>query len=72
MRILITHEADAASASTGAALKLIFNQAHQRGIAEPTVSSFNEFHHQLDKINRSLPAAQRISDSVFAEKLANS
>eukprot|EP00965_Chrysotila_dentata_P027840 925102-Pleurochrysis_carterae.AAC.1 len=71
MRILVS-EADTASASTGAALELMFNQTHQRGISEPTVSAFNEFHHQLDKINRSLPAAQRISDSVFAEKLANS
>eukprot|EP00965_Chrysotila_dentata_P163527 5399637-Pleurochrysis_carterae.AAC.1 len=69
---ILTAEADAASASTGAALELMFNHTHQRGIAEPTVSAFNEFHHQLDKINRSLPAAQRISDSVFAEKLANS
>eukprot|EP00965_Chrysotila_dentata_P046820 1554024-Pleurochrysis_carterae.AAC.1 len=35
MRIL-TSEADAASASTGAALELMFNQAYQRGIPEPT------------------------------------
>eukprot|EP00965_Chrysotila_dentata_P015749 521317-Pleurochrysis_carterae.AAC.1 len=35
MRILIS-EADAASASTGAALELMFSQAHQRGISEPT------------------------------------
>eukprot|EP00965_Chrysotila_dentata_P009547 310764-Pleurochrysis_carterae.AAC.1 len=71
MRILAA-EADAASASTGAALELMFNQTHQRGISEPTVSAFNEFHHSLDKINRSLPAAQRISDSILAEKLASS
>eukprot|EP00965_Chrysotila_dentata_P158790 5244806-Pleurochrysis_carterae.AAC.1 len=49
----------------------MFNQTHQRGISEPTVSAFNEFHHSLDKINRSLPAAQRINESIFAEKLAN-
>eukprot|EP00965_Chrysotila_dentata_P004715 153726-Pleurochrysis_carterae.AAC.2 len=57
MRILAA-EADASSASTGATLELMFNQTHQRGISEPTVSAFNEFHHSLDKINCSLPAAQ--------------
>eukprot|EP00965_Chrysotila_dentata_P146397 4833996-Pleurochrysis_carterae.AAC.1 len=72
MRIFAS-EADAASASNGAALELMFSQAHQRGISEPTVSAFNEFRQNLDKIDRSLPAAQRISeDSVFAEKPANS
>eukprot|EP00965_Chrysotila_dentata_P054849 1821406-Pleurochrysis_carterae.AAC.1 len=69
MRIL-TSEPDTASASTGAALELMFDQTYQRVM--PAVSAFNEFHYQLDKINRSLPAAQRIADSVLAEKLANS
>eukprot|EP00965_Chrysotila_dentata_P128794 4257802-Pleurochrysis_carterae.AAC.1 len=45
-------------------------QSHfDNGLAENTLASFNSFHHELDRFNRSLPTHQRLSDGVMAEKL---
>jgi transposase InsO family protein len=64
-------EANSASASMGATLELMFHQAETRGINESTVPAFNEFYRTLDSLNRSLPPAQRVCESVMAEKLAS-
>eukprot|EP00965_Chrysotila_dentata_P029536 981961-Pleurochrysis_carterae.AAC.1 len=42
-----------------------------RGISEPKVALFNSFVHSIERLNRALPAATRLPDSVIAEKLAN-
>eukprot|EP00965_Chrysotila_dentata_P032560 1084617-Pleurochrysis_carterae.AAC.1 len=42
-----------------------------RGIAEPKVALFNSFVHSIERLNRALPVATRLPDSVIAEKLAN-
>eukprot|EP00965_Chrysotila_dentata_P184623 6094403-Pleurochrysis_carterae.AAC.1 len=42
-----------------------------RGIAEPKVAQFNSFMHSIERLNRALPLATRLPDSVIAEKLAN-
>eukprot|EP00965_Chrysotila_dentata_P161426 5331011-Pleurochrysis_carterae.AAC.1 len=54
----------------GATLELMFHQAETRGINESTVPAFNEFYRTLDFLNRYLPPAQRVCESVMAEKLA--
>eukprot|EP00965_Chrysotila_dentata_P182263 6019156-Pleurochrysis_carterae.AAC.1 len=42
-----------------------------RGVTEPTLRAFNDFHQQYDRLNRSLPATNRLADSLVADKLAN-
>eukprot|EP00965_Chrysotila_dentata_P001588 52318-Pleurochrysis_carterae.AAC.1 len=42
-----------------------------RGIAEPKIAQFNSFFHSIERLNRALPLATRLPDSVIAEKLAN-
>eukprot|EP00965_Chrysotila_dentata_P154784 5114934-Pleurochrysis_carterae.AAC.1 len=42
-----------------------------RGISEPKVALFNSFVHSIERLNRALPLATRLPDSVIAEKLAN-
>eukprot|EP00965_Chrysotila_dentata_P174640 5765634-Pleurochrysis_carterae.AAC.1 len=47
-------------------------QSHfDNGLAENTLSSFNSVYHELGRFNRSLPAHQRLSDGVMAEKLSH-
>eukprot|EP00965_Chrysotila_dentata_P150516 4972322-Pleurochrysis_carterae.AAC.1 len=42
-----------------------------RGIAEPTVTSFNSFVHTIQRLNRSLPLSAQLPDAVLSEKVAN-
>eukprot|EP00965_Chrysotila_dentata_P169332 5592035-Pleurochrysis_carterae.AAC.1 len=42
-----------------------------RGMLEPTLRAFNDFHQDFDRLNRSLPATNRLADSLVADKLAN-
>eukprot|EP00965_Chrysotila_dentata_P050186 1662576-Pleurochrysis_carterae.AAC.2 len=42
-----------------------------KGVNEPTLRAFNDFHQQFDRLNRSLPATSRLADSLVADKLAN-
>eukprot|EP00965_Chrysotila_dentata_P097134 3210483-Pleurochrysis_carterae.AAC.1 len=42
-----------------------------KGVNEPTLRAFNDFHQQFDRLNRSLPATNRLADSLVADKLAN-
>eukprot|EP00965_Chrysotila_dentata_P050732 1681684-Pleurochrysis_carterae.AAC.1 len=42
-----------------------------RGVVEPTLRAFNDFHQQFDRLNRSLPVTNRLADSLVADKLAN-
>eukprot|EP00965_Chrysotila_dentata_P051419 1705209-Pleurochrysis_carterae.AAC.1 len=42
-----------------------------KGLSEPSLLEFNELHHSLARLNRSLPAHSRLSDSLVAEKLAS-
>eukprot|EP00965_Chrysotila_dentata_P162630 5369972-Pleurochrysis_carterae.AAC.1 len=47
-------------------------QAHyDNGLAENTLTGFNTFYHDYDIFNRSLPAHERLSESVMSEKLAH-
>eukprot|EP00965_Chrysotila_dentata_P101100 3338860-Pleurochrysis_carterae.AAC.1 len=42
-----------------------------RGISEPTVTALNSFVHSIQRLNRSLPVAAQLLDSVLSEKVAN-
>eukprot|EP00965_Chrysotila_dentata_P227291 6195911-Pleurochrysis_carterae.AAC.1 len=47
-------------------------QAHfENGLSEHTLVAFNAFYHDYDRFNRSLPAHQRLSEGVMAEKLSH-
>eukprot|EP00965_Chrysotila_dentata_P237265 6201792-Pleurochrysis_carterae.AAC.1 len=42
-----------------------------KGLAEPSVTEFNDLHHSFARLNRSLPLHSRLSDALVAEKLAS-
>eukprot|EP00965_Chrysotila_dentata_P056598 1877809-Pleurochrysis_carterae.AAC.1 len=42
-----------------------------KGLAEPSVTEFNDLHHSFTRLNRSLPLHSRLSDALVAEKLAS-
>eukprot|EP00965_Chrysotila_dentata_P116972 3866069-Pleurochrysis_carterae.AAC.1 len=42
-----------------------------KGLAEPSVTDFNDLHHSFARLNRSLPLHSRLSDALIAEKLAS-
>eukprot|EP00965_Chrysotila_dentata_P061667 2042326-Pleurochrysis_carterae.AAC.1 len=64
-------EADAASSSVAAAIEAMMRSLEIRGVTEPTLRAFNDFHQQFDRLNRSLPITNRLADSLVADKLAN-
>eukprot|EP00965_Chrysotila_dentata_P160930 5313730-Pleurochrysis_carterae.AAC.1 len=70
IRILMS-EADAASSSVAAAIEAMMRSLEIRGVTEPTLRAFNDFHQHYDRLNRSLPVTNRLADSLVADKLAN-
>eukprot|EP00965_Chrysotila_dentata_P006049 198358-Pleurochrysis_carterae.AAC.1 len=70
LRILAA-EANAASTATSATIAAMIHSHEVRGINEPTVSALNAFIHTIQRLNRSLPVAAQLPDSVLAEKVAN-
>eukprot|EP00965_Chrysotila_dentata_P180580 5961617-Pleurochrysis_carterae.AAC.1 len=64
-------EARATSNATNATISSMIHALDVRGISEPKVALFNSFVHSIERLNRALPAATRLPDSVIAEKLAN-
>eukprot|EP00965_Chrysotila_dentata_P000060 2008-Pleurochrysis_carterae.AAC.2 len=71
IRILMS-ESNAASNSVAAAIEAMMRSLEIKGIEEPTLRAFNEYHQQFDRLNRSLPVTNRLADSLVANKLANS
>eukprot|EP00965_Chrysotila_dentata_P122422 4046095-Pleurochrysis_carterae.AAC.1 len=68
---IICRTADNAPASTGIAIESMMQQHFDNGLEEHTLKSFNMFYNVYDRFNRSLPAHQRISEGVMAEKLSH-
>eukprot|EP00965_Chrysotila_dentata_P198628 6178912-Pleurochrysis_carterae.AAC.1 len=62
----------AASNSVAAAIEALMRSLEIKGISESTLRAFNEYHQQFDRLNRSLPATNRLADSLVADKLATS
>eukprot|EP00965_Chrysotila_dentata_P106414 3514680-Pleurochrysis_carterae.AAC.1 len=71
IRILMA-ESSAAFNSVAAAIEAMMRSLEVKGISEATLRAFNEYHQQFDRLNRSLPATNRLADSLVADKLANS
>eukprot|EP00965_Chrysotila_dentata_P080556 2657931-Pleurochrysis_carterae.AAC.1 len=42
-----------------------------KGLAEASLTEFNELHHSFARLNRSLPPHSRLSDNLVADKLAS-
>eukprot|EP00965_Chrysotila_dentata_P103943 3432245-Pleurochrysis_carterae.AAC.1 len=63
IRILMS-EPNAASNSVAAAIEAMMRSLEIKGIEEPTLRAFNEYHQQFDRLNRSLPATNRLADSL--------
>eukprot|EP00965_Chrysotila_dentata_P070213 2319313-Pleurochrysis_carterae.AAC.1 len=70
IRLLMT-EANAASSTVAAAIEAMMRSLEIKGVNEPTLRAFNDFHQQFDRLNRSLPATNCLADSLVADKLAN-
>eukprot|EP00965_Chrysotila_dentata_P260463 6213914-Pleurochrysis_carterae.AAC.1 len=70
IRIIIQH-ADNAPASAGMAIEAMMQAHFENGLSEHTLVAFNAFYHEYDRFNRALPAHQRLSEGVMAEKLAH-
>eukprot|EP00965_Chrysotila_dentata_P015258 504654-Pleurochrysis_carterae.AAC.1 len=68
---MLMAEADAASSSVAAAIEAMMRSLEIRGVTEPTLRAFNDFHQHYDRLNRSLPVTNRLADSLVADKLAN-
>eukprot|EP00965_Chrysotila_dentata_P046125 1533693-Pleurochrysis_carterae.AAC.1 len=68
---LLVAQADNTPASAGMTIETMMQSHLDNGLAENTLSSFSTFYHELDRYNRSLPAHQRLSDGVLAEKLSH-
>eukprot|EP00965_Chrysotila_dentata_P106955 3533732-Pleurochrysis_carterae.AAC.1 len=64
-------ESNAASSAVAAAIEAKMRALEIRGMLEPTLRAFNDFHQDFDRLNRSLPATNRLADSLVADKLAN-
>eukprot|EP00965_Chrysotila_dentata_P002365 77016-Pleurochrysis_carterae.AAC.1 len=67
----IIRTADNAPASTGMAIESMMQAHFDGGLEEYTLRSFNSFYQLYDRFNRSLPAHQRLSEGVMAEKLSH-
>eukprot|EP00965_Chrysotila_dentata_P146183 4827444-Pleurochrysis_carterae.AAC.1 len=50
IRVLMS-EADAASSSVAAAIEAMMRALEIRGVVEPTLRAFNDFHQQFDRLN---------------------
>eukprot|EP00965_Chrysotila_dentata_P066480 2201123-Pleurochrysis_carterae.AAC.1 len=61
----------ATSNATNATISSMIHALDVRGIAEPKIALFNSFLHSIERLNRALPLATRLPDSMIAEKLAN-
>eukprot|EP00965_Chrysotila_dentata_P256682 6212625-Pleurochrysis_carterae.AAC.3 len=70
IRILMA-KANTASSTVAAAIEAMMRSLEIKGVSEPTLRAFNDFHQQFDRLNRSLPATNRLADSLVADKLAN-
>eukprot|EP00965_Chrysotila_dentata_P025673 852600-Pleurochrysis_carterae.AAC.1 len=70
IRILIA-EANTASSTVAAAIEAMMRSLEIKGVNEPTLRAFKDFHQQFDRLNRSLPGTNRLADSLVADKLAN-
>eukprot|EP00965_Chrysotila_dentata_P111385 3682440-Pleurochrysis_carterae.AAC.1 len=68
---MLMSEADAVSSYVAAAIEAMMRSLEIRGVTEPTLRAFNDFHQQFDRLNRSLPITNRLADSLVADKLAN-
>eukprot|EP00965_Chrysotila_dentata_P035022 1165412-Pleurochrysis_carterae.AAC.1 len=68
---ILSAEANAASTATSATISAMIHSLEVRGIAEPTVTALNSFIHSIQRLNRSLPVAAQLPDSVLSEKVAN-
>eukprot|EP00965_Chrysotila_dentata_P092531 3053662-Pleurochrysis_carterae.AAC.1 len=68
---MLAREASATSNATNATISSMIHSLDVRGIAEPKIAQFNAFVHAIERLNRALPAATRLPNSVIAEKLAN-
>eukprot|EP00965_Chrysotila_dentata_P129996 4296826-Pleurochrysis_carterae.AAC.1 len=64
-------ESNASSASAGLAIESMMDTLLLKGLAEPSVTEFNDLHHSFARLNRSLPLHSRLSDALVAEKLAS-
>eukprot|EP00965_Chrysotila_dentata_P072618 2399483-Pleurochrysis_carterae.AAC.1 len=68
---ILSAEANAASTATSATIAAMIHSLEVRGITEPTVTALNAFVHSIQRLNRSLPTAAQLPDSVLSEKVAN-
>eukprot|EP00965_Chrysotila_dentata_P244558 6206049-Pleurochrysis_carterae.AAC.1 len=68
---ILSAEASAASTATSATIAATIHSLEVRGITEPTVTALNAFIHSIQRLNRSLPSAAQLPDSVLSEKVAN-
>eukprot|EP00965_Chrysotila_dentata_P027689 920664-Pleurochrysis_carterae.AAC.1 len=59
-------EADRSSASAGFAIESMMEALllNQKGLAKPSLTEFNELHHSVARLNRSLPPHSRLSDNL--------
>eukprot|EP00965_Chrysotila_dentata_P135731 4487328-Pleurochrysis_carterae.AAC.1 len=69
LRLLVA-EADRSSASAGLAIESMMEALLVKGLAEPSLTDFNELHHSFTR-HRSLPPHSRLSDNLIDEKLAS-
>eukprot|EP00965_Chrysotila_dentata_P072289 2389084-Pleurochrysis_carterae.AAC.1 len=68
---ILSAEANAALTATSATIAAMIHSLEVRGITEPTVTALNAFVHSIQRLNRSLPIAAQLPDSVLSEKVAN-
>eukprot|EP00965_Chrysotila_dentata_P129995 4296825-Pleurochrysis_carterae.AAC.1 len=61
----------AESNAAGLAIESMMDTILLKGLAEPSVTEFNDLHHSFARLNRSLPLHSRFSDALVAEKLAS-
>eukprot|EP00965_Chrysotila_dentata_P053893 1788269-Pleurochrysis_carterae.AAC.1 len=67
----LANEANAASTATSATISAMMHSLEVKGISEPTVIALNAFVHSIQRLNRALPTAAQLPDSVLSEKVAN-
>eukprot|EP00965_Chrysotila_dentata_P037317 1241557-Pleurochrysis_carterae.AAC.1 len=68
---LLASEASSTSTATSATLSALLHLHDVKGIGQPLVQELNSFVHQLLRLNRALPPAAQLPDSVLAKKIAN-
>eukprot|EP00965_Chrysotila_dentata_P026170 867780-Pleurochrysis_carterae.AAC.1 len=72
VRILVAETNAAASAVAAPAIDAVICALDIKGMqVEPTMRAFSEFHREIDRLNRSLPASNRLADSLVADKMVN-